>query len=239
MPLYSNDSKEFTIHPGCPWYEAQQSFGPPNVNWCEETQCSVISEPINTWSNLGFLFISLWILISFKRRSPMLFQFALVVLVMGLLSLIYHATNNYLTQFFDFTGMALMASYLLAFNVKRLKPNWSFGSLFWFFVFFDTFLFAFFGITNVPVQMIIFINFGPVVVLELINGWREQRFRDYGFFALAVVSLVAAQVASAVDLKRVICSPEGWIHGHAVWHLLCAVAMGFTALHLKRMSDPR
>ena len=42
------DNQEFTIAPQCPWYDAQQTFGPPNVDWCEPTICAYINEPANT-----------------------------------------------------------------------------------------------------------------------------------------------------------------------------------------------
>ena len=67
---YSNKVKEFTIEPGCPWYEAQQSYGAPNVNWCEPTVCSVINEPANTWSNLPYLLVSL-VLIKKMKDQPL------------------------------------------------------------------------------------------------------------------------------------------------------------------------
>ena len=62
MALFSNAHREFTISPQCPWYEAQQAYGPPNVNWCEQTVCHIINEPANTWSNLIFLFVGLIII---------------------------------------------------------------------------------------------------------------------------------------------------------------------------------
>ena len=33
---------------GCPWHSITETWGAPNVKWCEETLCQWISEPANT-----------------------------------------------------------------------------------------------------------------------------------------------------------------------------------------------
>ena len=42
-------------NPACPWTPMRELGGLPNVKWCEDTLCSWVSEPANTWSNLAFL----------------------------------------------------------------------------------------------------------------------------------------------------------------------------------------
>ena len=44
-----------SLAPQCPWYELSE-MAKPNVKWCEASQCSWITEPANTWSNLAFVF---------------------------------------------------------------------------------------------------------------------------------------------------------------------------------------
>lgn len=234
MSLFTNQSREMTIAPQCPWYEAQQKYGPPNVNWCEPTRCSYINEPANTWSNLGFVFVAIYLIK--KISDPVVKNFAWVVLVMGLFSGIYHASNNYLTQFFDFLGMALMTSFLLAFNVQRFPKNrHSFGILFWFFSFLNMSLLMILDIIDVPVQTLLLINALPILVLEIINGAREKSFKKYGQLAIAGVTLILAQISAQLDLKRIYCDESNlFLHGHVIWHLLCAVAMYFLAVHIKK-----
>ncbi len=232
---YSNKNKEFTIDPGCPWYEAQQSYGAPNVNWCEPTVCSVINEPANTWSNLPYMIIGLALLVKMKKQPLRGFPYA--VFVMGLLSFVYHATNNYLTQFFDFIGMFLMLSFLVSFNLKRLcKTETGFYTLFWFLVFLNTAVFMIFDIVDWPVQPMMLINAVPAIVLDLVNGFKEKRLKEYSWFALAVVALGVAQGFAILDIKRIWCEPDNFfLHGHVVWHLLGSVGMLFAGLHLNRI----
>lgn len=237
MSLYDNKTREFTIQEGCPWYQAQQSYGAPNVNWCEPTSCAWINEPANTWSNLGFLFVGL--LIAKKLQSLAHRLFGWIVIVMGLLSAIYHATNNYLSQYFDFVGMALMTSYLLSFAAARVwtRHRVNFFAYYWFFFSANLLVLMCFDIMDLPIQLMLAISVVPILALDLTAGYKEGRLKEYGWFVAAVITLILAQISAQIDLKRVYCQPENvWLHGHVIWHLLCALGMGFAALHMDRLS---
>ena len=232
---YTNEAKEMTIEPGCPWFEAQQTYGAPNVNWCEPMVCGYINEPANTWSNLPYLIIGLVLLKKIKTQPLRAFPYA--VFVMGALSFVFHATNNYLTQYLDFLGMFLMMSFLVAFNFKRLFPHsFRFFSVYWFWVFLNSMLFTLFGIMDIAVQWIMYINFAPIVLLELYNGYKANQLKSYGFLGLALISIIVAQTFAILDITRTWCEPENLIlHGHVVWHFFAAAGMYFAAMHLQRV----
>ncbi len=237
MP-YSNEKKEFTIEPGCPWYEAQQSYGAPNVNWCEPTTCSYINEPANTWSNIGYLLLA-FILLKKIKSYPNRF-FPITVIIVGILSATYHASNNYLTQFLDFFGMFMMMSFLLAFNFKRLPifKTFNFYSFYWFFVCFNTSLFIGFDILNWPAQPILLVNTLPIVALDLFNGFKEKRLHQYLYFVACVVFLVTAQFFAILDITRSWCEPENlFLHGHVLWHVFSSIGLFFGGLHIQRVSE--
>ena len=44
------------LPPGCPW----SGFTPPNVDWCEEELCAWIVNPADTWSNLAYVVLGLF-----------------------------------------------------------------------------------------------------------------------------------------------------------------------------------
>ena len=109
-------------HPDmCPWHEAAVAVGAPNIKWCEATLCGWISEPANTWSNLAYLVLGAVIAWQ-NRRMPHyeLRWMGPAMLLMGGFSLVYHASNNYLTQVFDFLGMYLLVFWMLVINLRRL-----------------------------------------------------------------------------------------------------------------------
>jgi hypothetical protein len=241
--LYSNKEREFTIAPGCPWYDAQQAYRPPNVNWCEPTSCSYINEPANAWSNLGFLIVGAWVIQKLNTaRERVLAHFGWAVFVMGFFSFTYHSTNNYLSQFFDFIGMYVMTSFVIAFHWMRLegKDPRNLHSRFWFVLALNSSLFMVCDIMNIPVQNTVLLNVLPLAGLDLLAGYQEQRLREYRFHAIALVFMVVAQVFSQLDLKRIWCQPENlFLHGHAVWHVLGGFGMLFLGLHLREMLKPK
>jgi len=239
MSLYESGSIPYSIAPQCPWYEQQQAYGTPNVDWCEPTICAWINEPANTWSNLGFILVGLYL---YKKYSstPLLKNFGLIVFIMGLFSGIYHATNNYFSQHLDFFGMSLFVSYVLAFQWLRAK-NLKLASLhayFWFFMSVNLILLISLAFLKLPIQSLLLINTIPIILLEAFVFAIRKRRSPLRFFAISLFLLILAQVSAQIDLKRIYCDPQNvWLHGHVIWHLLCAVAMYFIAQHLRARAN--
>ncbi len=232
-----NTHREYTIELGCPWYEAQKSYGPPNVNWCEPTICSYINEPANAWSNLAFA-LTFVILIQ-RFRLKVIQNFSWCVLFMGAVSFFYHATNNYLTQYIDFLGMFLVTSYLLAFNTRRFqgKPEASFLTLLWFYFSLHTVAFMIFDIVDWPIQPIVAMGILPVLTLDLASGWKQGVLKNYLFFILSALLLALAQTFAIMDIQRIYCEPENlFLHGHVLWHLISAASMLSYGFHMRRVS---
>lgn len=234
MSLYSSKPVEITIPEHCPWHQGQIHYGTPNVDWCEPTVCAWINEPANTWSNLPFLIVGL--LLWQKIKTPTVRAFGLIVFIMGFLSAVYHATNNLLTQHFDFFGMALMTSFLLAFVTRRILniSQKSFDQYFWFYLSLNLTLLLFLGLLKLPVQMLLLLNALPILFSELYCIFVLKKTRQVHWFALSFCFLIIAQISAQVDLKRIYCDPQNTIlHGHVIWHCICAVSMYFAGLHIR------
>lgn len=224
----------------CPWSPLREIYGAPNLDWCEAADCAWIEEPANTWSNLAYLTVALGLAV-FARGDRRLLSLAWIVALMGLASLVYHASNNGLTQFFDFLGMFVYVSRLLSWNGKRLA-DWSWNQTEYALaalILVNTALFFFvFPALGWPVQWIILANSIVILGQEILlrargRGALRTAYRAY---AAGLGLLLAAAVFSAMDLARVYCEPENdWLHGHALWHLLSAASIGFFAVFYRRV----
>lgn len=214
------------MQPGCPWYELNQAY-PPNVQWCEAHLCSWITNPANTWSNLAFIIFAWFVWKSAKKNNPSLKVFGPSLFIVGITSLIYHASNNFFTQFVDFIGMYVFVCLMLSLNLWRmgkLNSN-SFPKFYWGQV-------AFFGILtilgrllNFPIQGLVLLIGISIVVTE-IKLWRAQPETKYKFFIAAIVSLVFAVSWSILDVTRTFCDPHNhFVQGHAIWHLFSAFGL--------------
>lgn len=231
-----NVTREFTIEKGCPWYEAQQKFGPPNLNLCEKSSCTYINEPANTWSNLALILAAALLI---KKISDKTIRFfSVCVFASGFMSFIYHATNNLLTQYLDFIAMFLVGSFFLAFHSLRVfgKNPRNFHMLFGILFSLQTASLILVHAFDFPIQYTVLLGSVPTILFDLIAGYKEKRLKDYNFFAVALVATFMAQVFAIIDAQRIYCNPENlFFHGHVMWHLLVAVGMFFHGLHMNKM----
>jgi hypothetical protein len=218
--------------PGCPWYDDLQRFGPANLKWCEPRVCGWVNEPYNAWSNLGYLAVGAWIWAK-AGKSKAGKGFGAAVFVMGALSFAYHATNNFLTQAFDFLGMYLMVYYVLGTNLRRLGlPRARLSAFYWGATVLSTLALWPLNRAGVPIQFTVALCAALMIGTEFAARAKTRDSRPLGMFWAGTATIAVAETCSLLDLKRVVCDPAlPWLQGHAAWHLLGAVAMAFVYLH--------
>jgi hypothetical protein len=224
----------------CPWHPYAELFGAPNIKWCEETLCQWISEPANTWSNALYLLMSFYIFWSAnKTRQKELIWFAPAMFLMGLLSLVYHLSNNYLSQILDFIGMYLFVYWLIILNMRRL--NWisadnqvkimvgmSVAS---------TILLHVMYINFIKIQLIIAAAVLAIFITEYLCFKRRLAPIRYTNMMIGAVLMGIAQAFSLMDVNRVswVCDPTNhWFQGHAAWHVIGAIGLTFAYKHYEQ-----
>lgn len=198
--------------------------------YCEgSTRCGplatrpAVQQPLNTWSNLGFLFVGLLAAVRRPRpwREPDVALFAASCALLFLGSFLFHAALVRPFQWLDVVGMYVALSALaarglhLAFGVgwRTLVPAWAGANL----------LLAVFK-WWLPTFLLLGL-LGGAVGLAMALLVRSGRGRPgaalvpLGLFALAFV-------IRELDVRRVLCWPDSLLYqGHAVWHLLCAAML--------------
>ncbi len=215
------------LEPGCPWVPLREWSGLPNVKWCEETLCSTIAEPTNTWSNLAYLVVAavLWWL---TRRSPSRVQrfWASAAFWVGVTSFAYHATVSFLTQVFDFWGMYCFFCLVLLLNLVRMGsvPLERLFVWLWSSIAALTVLTVVIGKLGLPVQGIVGVLILATLATEVLSS-RGREVRHAWLFA-ALGLLAIASGFSAADASRLWCDPTDHVfQGHAIWHVLGAGSM--------------
>jgi hypothetical protein len=223
------------IPPGCPWWELQQAWGPPNVKWCEATVCGWVNEPANAWSNLAYLAVALWCAWQWRvSGSRAMRRFTWTTGLVGLFSFTYHATNNFGTQLLDFIGMYVLAFLLVALNLHRVGwlPSQRVGSVHVGLTVGCTLLVPVMKQVRFPYQSVVLVAVLVIVGTELLLSRRAGRGEVYRDFWRAVGLLAVAAAFSVVDVTRLWCVPHNhFVQGHAVWHALSALALLFAARH--------
>jgi hypothetical protein len=219
-------------HPhGCFWHEMAAEYGAPDIKYCEETICSFISEPANTWSNLSFIIIGLYIAIRYRKAvldmSPALKVYGVNMVSVGIGSLLYHLSNNFLTQFLDFLGMYAFAGLLMFYHFEQLKLHKSHHLIRNFIFSFIPFSILFFGLRyfHLPVQfsviLIALISLGTKVIL--VHKYRP----NLKLFFYTLIPFTLAITAQLLDINRFMCNPQNHIFQfHGLWHIFNSIGMG-------------
>jgi hypothetical protein len=212
------------LAPGCPWSD----FTPPNVNWCEAERCAWIVNPSDAWSNLLYLVLGIWMWrVARQSGRADLARFGPASVAIGIFSFAYHASYTFALQFFDFVAMFLFSFTVIARNAVRLgwiaparETRFFLAGV----AIFSALVPPLFRL-GFPIQALV----GLLIAVGLAQEWRIYR-RDgprlaYRAYRLGLVLLGAAALASLADVTRVACAPESWLQGHALWHVLSALAL--------------
>ena len=178
----------------------------PDACFCEAVRTGLIAQPANTWSSLAFVLVGTWIL----ARSPMKLYGAATI-VIGLGSAFYHASLTFVGQVADIFGMYLLVTFMLLFNVSLL-----FGPLY---IALNLALLA----AQIAFPQSRRYLFAAVIAAVLILEIRAHRIdRKWLYWALATMS--AGFVLWTLDITHRLCDPQSLLQGHALWHVLGAVA---------------
>jgi hypothetical protein len=213
------------LAPGCPWSD----WTPPNVDWCEQELCSWITNPANTWSNLLYVLLGVWMWHRARRDGlRTLAFFGPVSVAVGIFSFAYHASYTWFLQFFDFVGMFLFCFTVLTLNALRL--GWiGAGRQTAFFVVGVLMSSAFVPMlfeAGIPIQGIVLLLVLAMIGQELGLRRRDGVHAAHRFWWTALALIAAATAFSALDLTRTWCDPANhWLQGHALWHLLSAASL--------------
>jgi hypothetical protein len=85
----------------CPW----SGWDPPALSFCEAALCAWIKTPANTWSNLAFIFVGIYILIhEIKQRRLDLIGYGPMCMGVGVFSFLYHASLTRLGEIGDISS---------------------------------------------------------------------------------------------------------------------------------------
>lgn len=216
--------------PSCPWYSITESQGAPNIKWCENTLCQWISEPANTWSNLGYMIVGLLITyLAFKKKENFnLKQYGPIIFFMGAMSFFYHLSNFYGSQILDFVGMFFFVGWAMGMNLIRLEKLKENRLLVFNLILGTALTVILHGmyVTGIKFQAIVLFAGIFIIVTEIMA--QKKNPSEYKWIVISVALLIVAFGFSISDGQRLWCHPDehGWFsQGHALWHWTASLAM--------------
>jgi len=195
---------------------------------CEFLDSGFLVQPVNAVSSLAYSLVGLALVIWAFRVSGhariVRIVFAVAMITIGLGSVMFHGPQGWGSQFLHDITFLTALLFLAVFNLTgavSTKPStaWgSFGAL-WFAIVVVLAISP--GATNVVMILAVV----GVVVSDVLLFRGEMRWsRWYVMAMITAVAAVAMFVLGRTD--GLLCDPTATFQGHAVWHILSAVALG-------------
>jgi hypothetical protein len=215
------------------------------MKFCEAGYNGLFKQPINTFSNIGFIIVGISIAWSQAKgryaqnnniitRSiffPTFFSLLVVVLAPGSMAL--HATTTRVGGFFDLLSMYLIASFVFSYALTRLFKWKSIGFTLTFIGALSTQLYVqtlhydipFFGVIGSFCFGVFLILTGIIEIFSF--GIRKvQMDIKYGIASILVM-FIATFIWKMSLTDGPWCDQSSLIQGHGFWHLLNATSIYF------------
>lgn len=201
------------------------------INFCETNSSNVISQPLNTWTNLAYIFVGAILLFVVKREKvPFLKIFAFLPILIGIFSFSLHATNTFWGGSLDLASMFLFSSLLLTNNLNRLGVVKHNKFVLWYVLINISFL--------LPHFLSIFIlgkdlgtqffglQLSMVIVSEIYLIFHEKYKTEIHDLLISLTLFGIAVSIWLFDYFKVWCDEDSFhvINGHGIWHILTALS---------------
>ena len=230
------------------WSNWKSASCMPDACFCEAIHSGAIAQPSNTWSSFGFVLIGL-LVVSHSRQvsslkakpkklNPMTVQLSYAVVygislvIIGLGSVCFHASLTFFGQIIDIMGMYLLVSFMLIYNISRMYPIKQ-GSFFFAYLVLNLVLMY----VQIQFPAIRRYTFATMIVAALVIEYQMKKKKNPSinklFFQAALLALGIGFCIWTLDVTNVLCAPNSWAQGHAIWHILGAIATGFLYLYYR------
>ena len=212
--------------------------------FCETLRPNLIRQSSNALSGLAFLPVGLLIL--FRARAPVTSSlqptslirshpvypaiYGTATLLIGVGTFFYHASMTFWGQTADVLGMYLIATFLVLFNISRVR-SFPPARVALVYAVGNAILLA--GLIVAPgARRYLFALL--VLVALLFEMWarrKETAVMDARLLGAAVGILAFGFLVWILDITRTVCAPNSWVQGHAVWHVAGAMSLGLLFLY--------
>ena len=156
-------------------------------------------------------------------------------IVVGVFSLVYHASYTFFFQFFDFVGMFVFLDLVIVADLVRLgylAPARQTRSWLWLVALSSALVPPLF-FAGIPIQLLVVVTIAVWLVLEF-------RMGQGPWLWLSILLSATAGMFSAADVTGVYCNPTDHVfQGHAIWHVLTAASFFTLFRHHERIAAPQ
>jgi Ceramidase len=211
--------------------------------FCEAVHPGAILQPANTLSSLAYVALGVWAMARLLRGSGvggssrvLVPGAAVAACAVGLSSAFFHANLTFLGQYLDVMSMYVLGALVVAGGLWRGGFLGERGALALFLTI--TVLLAVAQYLEPELRRVMFaLVLLPGIALELLARVHGPVSSPAALRPLrtGVALLVVAYAFWVLDQWRILCWPESWFQGHAVWHTLTAASAVLLVSHYARL----
>lgn len=226
-------------------------FGPDWTRFapasCTATKCfcemprvgTTVLQPSNSFSSFGFVFAGFLMILLARSRDwvsafPPLAASILGVaaIITGVGSVLLHATLTLWGQFFDVLGMYLVSGFFLVAALAKWRGIADRRAMVYYALLCGVLVAILYALPDVR-RWLFAVILLAAIILELIFARPRRPQVRTGYYIAGLVANIVAFTIWNLDQRGQLCSPDSLMQGHAVWHLLGAVAMWFAFLYYR------
>ena len=216
---------------------------PGIMKFCEFARDGFIKQPANTFSNLGFTFLGIyiaWFMFKNNVKEQNTFSKHIIIpitlsigfILTGAGSFAMHATNAHWGGFFDLFGMFFISSFMFTYALMRWfvwDIKW-FVSVFLVSVAISSYIYLtpslnqlgiFF--TGAEIIFIALLFIGIITEFLLIYVKKHKLSKAEGWKSLLALIVAFIIWNLSINQDSLLCQPHSLLQGHAAWHLLDAL----------------
>lgn len=214
---------------------------------CTETRCfcemprtgTLLLQPANSLSSFGFVFAG-FLMILLARSRDWISAFpplsasvlGLAAIIVGIGSVLLHATLTLWGQFFDVLGMYLVSGFFLISALAKLRRIPDRRAMIYYGLFCTALVAILYALPEVR-RWLFAVVLLAAIILELVFARPLRPQVRTGYYVAGLVANIVAFTIWNLDQRGQLCAPESPLQGHAVWHLLGAVALWFAFLYYR------
>lgn len=206
---------------------------------CTATHCfcemprigALVLQPADSWSSYGYAFAGFLMIVLAGGRDwvsampPFAARtFGLTAIVVGLGSVLMHATLTLWGQFFDVLGMYLVASFLLVRALARWRGIRDDRAIL-IYALLCAALVALLIVMPEVRRWLFAVELILAIAVELIFARPLRPGARIGFYLGGILAKAVAFTIWILDQKGLVCAPHSLWQGHAAWHLLGATSL--------------
>lgn len=216
----------------CPWGR----WEPASLEFCERRLCSWIVEPANTWSNIGFILVGIYVLWSVRKlfRRDLL-VIGLTSVLVGIGSTAFHLSATRAGEILDLSAMYLISAMFVVYAAKR---HWKMSVTTFVGIYFLIAGLAIFALVRSGSNGIyVFASHVTVAVFLELRAFRKfSGTHNYKNLLWMAIAFTVAFTSWSLDVSKRVCFPDQHIFGgHALWHLANAASLYFYFRHQRQL----